>query len=698
MNAASEEQQRIINCIKEKKNVVVNACAGSGKSNTVLSCAIQLPDYHFLQITYNKTLRQEVRETVKQLELTNIEVQTFHSLAYRYYGKEGQTDEGIRFFVTEKKMPILPPPIYHVVVIDEAQDMTILYKDFLSRFLLFQKDILLLVLGDEKQGLYEFKGADIRFLTKASEIWKDHPSLLSSHFERGTLLTSYRITIPICQFVNDVLLDSTNRIIAIKEGPKVQYIRRNYSSTISTIIGNILKLIEQGAKYDEFFILGGSVKENSFLRKIENGLAEKHIPCYVPTLDAPEELDPRIMKNKITFSTFHTSKGRQRKYVFIHGFDSSYFLYNAKDLPIDICPNTIYVGCTRASEKLYVYENSDVRPFEFLRMSHIDMLKSDFITFSGPPCVQFPVSEEKQEKKKTYTTPTELLRFMSEDVYQTITPMVNKIFEVIQLKGDEINLPNIYETKNGYFEDVSDINGIVIPLWVYQQMGISENNVLQKLILQSIQDMKKEHPFLTQLVNNMPPSCDSIQDYLYVTNLFISIQEKLYSKIKQIPLEECQWLSLKTLEISLERMKYALRNESGPFKIETTLIRYSEDEQHIYIDEALSNVLPPSRVLRFTARTDFDSESSIWEMKCTSHISIEHKLQLIIYLWLYHMTLPISLRETKKKTGYLFNIKTNECFRCNGSLQEWTEIIQNIVKAKTGNQNLSHIMKNIPGM
>jgi len=79
MNAASEEQQRIINCIKEKKNVVVNACAGSGKSNTVLSCAIQLPDYHFLQITYNKTLRQEVRETVKQLELTNIEVQTFHS-------------------------------------------------------------------------------------------------------------------------------------------------------------------------------------------------------------------------------------------------------------------------------------------------------------------------------------------------------------------------------------------------------------------------------------------------------------------------------------------------------------------------------------------------------------------------------------------------------------------------------------------
>ena len=266
-----------------------------------------------------------------------------------------------------------------------------------------------------------------------------------------------------------------------------------------------MKLIEGGARYDDFFILGASVKENSFLRKIENGLVEKHIPCYVPTLDAPEELDPRIMKNKITFSTFHTSKGRQRRYVFIHGFDSTYFLYNAKDLCIDICPNTIYVGCTRASEKLYVYENSDVRPFEFLRMSHVEMLKSDFISFYGPPCVQFPVLEDKQKDKikKTYTTPTELLRFISEEVYQIVTPLVNKMFEVYQLKGDEMNLPNVYETQKGYFEDVSDINGIVIPLWVYQQMGISENNVLQKLILQSIQDMKKEHPFLTQLVKNM---------------------------------------------------------------------------------------------------------------------------------------------------------------------------------------------------
>ena len=135
-------------------------------------------------------------------------------------------------------------------------------------------------------------------------------------------------------------------------------------------------------------------------------------------------------------------------------------------------------------------------------------------------------------------------------------------------------------------------------------------------------------------------------------------------------------------------MKQVLRNEIGPFKIESTLIRYSEDEQHVYIDEVLEPVLPPNRVLRFTARTDLDTDTSIWEMKCTSHISIEHKLQLVIYLWLYHMTLPVSVREKKMKTGFLFNIKTNECFRCNGSLEEWTEIILTLLKKPTISRTL----------
>ena len=58
MNAVSEEQQQIINNIQNNKNVIVDACAGSGKSTTILSTAKSMPHKRFLLITYNKSLRK----------------------------------------------------------------------------------------------------------------------------------------------------------------------------------------------------------------------------------------------------------------------------------------------------------------------------------------------------------------------------------------------------------------------------------------------------------------------------------------------------------------------------------------------------------------------------------------------------------------------------------------------------------------
>ena len=62
MNEPSEEQQIIINNIKNGYNVVVEAVAGSGKSTTILSLAQQCQDKEILQLTYNSSLRLDVRE------------------------------------------------------------------------------------------------------------------------------------------------------------------------------------------------------------------------------------------------------------------------------------------------------------------------------------------------------------------------------------------------------------------------------------------------------------------------------------------------------------------------------------------------------------------------------------------------------------------------------------------------------------
>jgi len=92
MNKPSEEQQIIIQHVIEGRNVVVDACAGSGKSTTILSAAVQMPDKHFLQITYNASLRKEVKEKVRELGIKNLTVHTYHSLAVGKYTPIAHTD------------------------------------------------------------------------------------------------------------------------------------------------------------------------------------------------------------------------------------------------------------------------------------------------------------------------------------------------------------------------------------------------------------------------------------------------------------------------------------------------------------------------------------------------------------------------------------------------------------------------------
>ena len=63
------------------------------------------------------------------------------------------------------------------------------------------------------------------------------------------------------------------------------------------------------------------------------------------------------LKGKIVFSTFHQSKGRERKVVLVFNFDQSYFKYYGKELDPNVCPNELYVATTRAQEHLSLFHH-----------------------------------------------------------------------------------------------------------------------------------------------------------------------------------------------------------------------------------------------------------------------------------------------------------------------------------------------------
>ena len=699
MNPPSDEQQDIIDSVAEGKNVVVDACAGSGKSTTVLSCAKALHSLKFVQITFNKMLQEEVKHSVDKLQLENIQIFTYHGLAVKYYNSSCHNDMGIRRVLTDKADPRVSITPFQVLVLDETQDMTKIYYDIIWKFLIDMKGpIQLLILGDEKQALYEFKGADTRFLTMAETCWSKFPHLKNPEFISKKLQMSYRITDPMRDFVNKGMFGN-ERIRSCKPGLPVVYFKHSIYKFAAILHSRIQTLVlREHAKYEDFFILLRSIKSsNLIVQLMENYLVERGVPCFIPNSDDKDEMDARVIKNKVVFSTFHASKGRQRPYVFVLGFDDSHFTYFASDKDPNECPNEFYVACTRATKMLFVLECKDrnTQKMPFLKLNHNEMMRVPYISFQGIPCGKKPetsnqpsgslnTTEIKEIRKKM--TPTEMTKFLPESALDILSPLIDELFVSLNIFTEEDTIPiiPIHETHSGSYEDVSDLNGIVLPIMycdhLREQSNLGKIPVLQEMIRRNIQGIdEKYHPFLRNLVNSMPESCETIAEYLFTACLFSATQECLYSRIKQIPIDDYSWMTDETVDECFSRLDETIGEEcrSGPWKTEAYIIRHTDDLHHILIDEILNDAFPDNITYRFSARADLITEQSLWELKCTSQLTLEHKLQLVIYAWLYECS------SSDKKKYYLFNIKTNEHLELQATREQLTNIIIEVIKGKT---------------
>ncbi|NDC83502.1 DUF2075 domain-containing protein [bacterium] len=730
----SEEQQLAIQHIIDGDNVVLDAVAGSGKSTTILSMAQQLTGKRILQIAFNAMLRKEIKTKLKLAGIQNVKVHTFHSLAVRYYLPSAHTDTGIRKIMLSDMTPSDKIPHYDIIVLDEAQDMSFLYYQLMVKFAMdMGRPFQILVLGDFMQGIYEFKGADIRALTYASDIWKSHPYILSKTFHECTLKMSYRITRQMARFVNDVLLGE-ERLQAQKDGPPVVYLRNTPQKLEYMVVSKINQLLAEGASPSDIFVLGYSVKSiKGNIRKMENALVSRGIPCYVPMFDT-EGIDDRVIEGKVVFSTFHSVKGRERKYVFVMGFDQSHFYFEST-LPTDKCPNTIYVACTRATHQLFLLENDQFvsdRPFDFLKKAHHQMRDENYVMFKGAPRTIF----YKWEKPATVAglggggaapekfhdvSPTDLVKYVPEHILEAIAPLMDAIFiqEADPKEGDELDIPNMICTSSSrlvekgppsasdsrlkMYEDVCDLNGIAIPSMYYDHLyrlyaeeGKRPDNVganiLKHVINQCMCDTKPhEYLELKRLIDQMPDECETPADYLRLSNLYVAAKERLLFKLSQINANDYTWLSDEMVEKCMNRLDDIIGPECAeePPLVEHVIIDREMVAEQAVINAMLSPHLPNAeKKFRFSARADLITRRCIWELKCTSVITIEHRMQVILYDWLWRVVnTPDLLKRrspecVKPREVRIVNIKTGEIVRLNASFEDLTTIVVELLRGK----------------
>ena len=657
----SIEQESFINAIKHNHNIIGDCVAGSGKTTTCFFIAKNFPSKNILLLTYNSHLKNEVRHKALKMKIKNIEVHSYNSLVFKYYNNTGYDDSIMKKVLENNSPPKCEIPKFDIIIIDECQDMTYLYYGIIYKFIddhSYEHNILFL--GDKFQGIYEFKGADIRFLTLADRIWR------VENFKNLELSVSYRLTNQISSFINEIMLGE-KRIKTNRDDSPVKYIKCDNVFTVSKrIIEQILNLLRRdNVNPDDIFVLSYSIKSNSPVKKLENELVECGIPCYYPTSDETK-LDDKTMRGKVVFSTFHQAKGRERDITIVYGFDAGHFKFFEKDKNKNVCPETLYIAVTRPKRKLIVIEDSRNGPLPFLR--NIIDNSYDYIEYLDYSRNIIMQKNDKANITKHNTSPTEFVKFLDEDTINAVSPLVDKIFKTLRKPYYTVDIPAKINFSDDKFEDVSDINGIAIPaIYEAKQNGIS---TIQKCIFDEYSEIcnNKEHDFLQNAFRKLKKydKIDKIKYFLYASTLYISLKEKIYNKLEQI--KNYDWLSTSLVNKCFSSIENEIQ-EDTKYEYE---IKYNCKEYLEYGE------------IIFKGFIDAFNDKCVYELKCVELLKLDNLLQLIIYQWLWNKT----EKETKGTREFkLINMRSGEVLILENNEEIINKIIKLILKNKYGKKN-----------
>jgi hypothetical protein len=577
-----------------------------------------------------------------------------------------------------KKTIVQEIPTYDIIIIDEIQDMSLLYFRVLYRILVDvnNPDIQLCVLGDKNQSIFDFNGADSRFITRADDIFKYN----DRRWEKLSLPVSFRVSQPMAMFINHCMLrrnriEAHNKNTCIK--PTYMICDGFIKSTNNMVYLFIKDMLDRGAKPEDIFVLAPSLKSSSSpVSILENILKNNQedrssIPIFVPASD-DSKIDQDVIKNKLVFSTFHQSKGLERKIVIVYGFEDSYFTFYKKDHDPQICPNELYVACTRGSRHLVLVHQRNNGYLPFLdreRLSIYCNVYGNVVDENNKPKLSSTKHAILSPPKKLGVCDS--IRHLSVDVIDYCFSRL----EIINIKKSEkkISIPDKSIQKDNLYESLSDITGIALPMYFAYKLR-PEDNQLETMISrckdekdQLIEEKEEENRKIINIHRKKIEQYDarniSIEQLLHIAIMYSCIQSTFVFKLDQII--HYDWVTENNLQIGMDRLHALDLTETGQFEKKVKNERQNID---------------------FSGVMDYMDENSVYEFKCVAELTHEHYIQLALYKYLYESEFP----NEPEKRYYLHNILTNEMneIRCTFPILE--EMVDYIIEQKYGKKEIQN--------
>ena len=385
----NEQQLSIINdnlFLTEKQALCIIACAGSGKTTTLIQKIIFMinildckpEDFYITTFTRNATnvLKKRLLNNLNQEQVDELTIGTFHSIAYSIVLKNNDiVDNKIDIpvdnylfnyyeFLTENEANLK----YKYIFIDEFQDINEIQNLIIKK--LFTNAILLVTVGDDQQNIYTFRNTSIKYILNYKSEYNGSYKFLT---------VNYRSNPAIVALANCVTKYNKNKID--KEmliGSNEENIKPKLNVFLSEkneethVIHRIIDLLELNVPFNEIAILS---RTNKKLYKIENTLAKYNIPTK--NLETIQDNITHINKNdndnRIILSTIHGSKGLEFSYVFLIGCVDGHFPLLANDIEEE--RRLFYVAITRAKKILEIscitYKEFQL-PSRFIQEIYID--------------------------------------------------------------------------------------------------------------------------------------------------------------------------------------------------------------------------------------------------------------------------------------------------------------------------------------
>ncbi|KAF6526804.1 hypothetical protein HZS61_009848 [Fusarium oxysporum f. sp. conglutinans] len=524
------------------------------------------------------------------------------------------------------KLPRWTSTPFDIIVLDEFQDCnpeTLWLVECFVRANNLRKGgqpARIVVLGDERQSIYRFRGADPRYLTLAPEVL----GLISPYpFAEVQLGNSFRLSSSTVQFINRVFLGGEQYISSSKRGTKPIVLRCNIWDSLA--LARAISPLVKRYKPENCVIIAPSVRTRGPLQELTNALTQVYdLPIHVPP-DEETPLNDKVINGKLCISTIHQFKGRERKLVILLGIDASYFEFFGRDLPDDSCPNEVFVALTRSLQQLVLVHNDEGKMMPCVSLDSLyDTAKIVNLTtrrtkIPQPDLPGRPLELGLMLPKSCGAR--EITRYVQGDALDKIVERhlhVDRIAPPLP-RHEHINIRNVVpsDLKRGFYESVSDINGLVIAA----ALELATAGTLRSL----------GRPSKGEVDATLPKCPEKLVAWLCRKACEYEASLSGYlPRVIQMKDHKYDWIKPEDLSLARRRLDSELVGSARKLDFEV------EMQQQFYIDGQETQLCGRADIVNNSATESNDNmdNRTIWEIKFVSSLSNEHVIQACVYAYL----------------------------------------------------------------